>query len=661
MAFAPACFAGHVTAPGRAVVALPAGMDLVAGATAPVAFLTAWHGLVGLAALGAGETVLIHGGAGGVGLAALQVALSVGANVIATAGTPARRALLRHLGAREVFDSRSLRFADQVTAAGGVDVVLNSLSGEAMERSLACLRPFGRFVELGKRDFYDGAALGLRPFRRNLSYFGFDADQLLTGRPDLAARAFAAIAEGFARGDLIAPPHIVIAPEEVAEGFRLMQRSGHVGKIVVRPPAAPPAAPPVMRAPRGACLVVGGLGGFGVRAALRMARRGTPALWLTSRAGAPDAAARAAIAAIEALGAEVHVRAVDAADPIAMAALLGEIARARHPLRGVIHAAMALDDGLIAAQTPARMAAVMRPKIAGLALLDRATRGMPLDLFVAFSSATGLVGNPGQGAYVAANCWMEALCAERRRAGLPGLAMAFGAIADAGYLTRDAASRALLTERLGGAAITADDALDALEAAMAAPEPGVGASICARIDWAAAGRELALTATPLFARIEIPAGAEARGGTAQIRARLAGMAPEAVRAEVLALLAIEACRILRLPPEEIDPAQPLADMGFDSLMAIDLRMAAEEALGVDIPLMSIAGGATLADVAGRAAVRIAAPPEPEEEALAAPERQLADTHGVAQADAALLREASRRANGAGRALGRGAHVMGDPR
>jgi acyl transferase domain-containing protein/NADPH:quinone reductase-like Zn-dependent oxidoreductase/acyl carrier protein/short-subunit dehydrogenase len=661
IAFAPACFAGHVTVNDRAVAPLPQGLGMAGGAATPVAFLTAWHGLIELARLRAGETVLIHGGAGGVGLAAMQVAASVGARVIATAGSPARRELLRNLGAEHAFDSRSLTFADQVMdAAGGVgvDVVLNSLSGEAMERSIDCLRPFGRFVELGKRDFFGGTEIGLRPFRRNLSYFGMDADQLLTARPDLAAAAFKAIGDGFARGDLIAPPHTVFAPEDAAEAFRLMQRSGHMGKILIRPPAAPAAVVPAMRVPTdGAVLVIGGLGGFGAATALRLAERGVPELWLTSRSGQAGPDAGAAIAKIKALGTRVHLRAVDVADDAAMTALIAEINAGPFKLRGAVHAAMVLNDGLIAGLTAARIEAVMRPKIAGAAVLDRLTRGADLAMFVVFSSATGMVGNPGQGAYVAANCWMEAMVAERRRAGLPGLAMAWGAISDAGFLARDAAARKLLSDRLGGASITARDALDCMEAAMAAPDGTASAVICGRIDWAAAGRELALTATPVFARIDMPETAARSGGAAELRAELAGLpAPEAVT-RITALLAAEASRILRLAVEEVDPGQPLTDMGFDSLMAVDLRMAAEEALGVDIPLMSIAGGATLHDVAARAAMRIAAPAQPPGDTLgdaanmSAADRNLASSHGAGEAEMAMIGAAARRAELEGRALG----------
>ncbi|MGM0584934.1 MAG: SDR family NAD(P)-dependent oxidoreductase, partial [Pseudomonadota bacterium] len=395
IAFAPACFASHVRVSEAAAAPAPEGLDLTAAATIPTAFLTAWYGLAELAGLAEGETVLIHGGAGGVGLAALQVAAARGARVFATAGTPAKRELLRRLGATDVFDSRSLDFAAGVLAATGgegVDVMLNSLSGEAMERSLECLRPFGRFVELGKRDFYAGSQLGLRPFRRNLAYFGVDADQLLVHRPDIARKVFERLGEGFARGDFAPLPHTVFDAEEVVDAFRLMQKSGHVGKILVRaprPPEPPAARPPRIR-PDGACLVVGGLGGFGAETAAWLVARGAREIWLTSRSGRITDPARAAIQRMEAKGARVHIRACDAADETAMAALIDEIEAGPAPLRGVLHTAMALDDALFSGLDAERIRAVLAPKIAGAEVLDRLTRGRDLDFFIAYSSATTL-------------------------------------------------------------------------------------------------------------------------------------------------------------------------------------------------------------------------------------------------------------------------------
>ena len=240
--FAGSAFATHVTAKVEQVAHLPATISRQAAATVPVAFLTAYYGLVACADLRPGEWVLIHGGAGAVGLAALQIAKWRGARAIATAGSEEKRDLARLYGAEFAFDSHSGAFVDdvlQTTGGEGVSVVLNSLAGEAMERSLGLLRPFGRFVELGKRDYLANTPIGLRPFRHNLSYFGVDLDQLLMFRPDKARELFAEVLERFAANDFAPLPYSVFSHAETVAAMRLMQQSGHVGKILVRPP--PPA------------------------------------------------------------------------------------------------------------------------------------------------------------------------------------------------------------------------------------------------------------------------------------------------------------------------------------------------------------------------------------------------------------------------------------
>ncbi|KGM30120.1 zinc-binding dehydrogenase, partial [Inquilinus limosus] len=244
MGFAPAAFATHVTVPAQVAMPVPDGIDLAAAATMPVAFITAWYALVHQARLGRGETVLIHGAAGGVGLAALQIAKLRGATVVATAGNDDKRALAQLLGADLVLDSRSLAFADEIRwKLGGVDVVLNSLSGDAMRRSLRALKPFGRFVELGKRDFVADTAVGLRAFARNVSYFGVDADQLLNAQPGLTKRLLRELDRLFAQRRLTPLPHRVFPADQAEDAFRLMQGAGHIGKIVMTPPREIPAAP----------------------------------------------------------------------------------------------------------------------------------------------------------------------------------------------------------------------------------------------------------------------------------------------------------------------------------------------------------------------------------------------------------------------------------
>lgn len=246
-----ACFSNHLVVEADSLARVPSGLDPVAAAGLPTAFLTAWYSLEHLARLSPGERVLIHGAAGGVGLAAAQLARWRGAEVLATAGSPHKRDLLTLLGAERCYDSRSLAFAEQILAdtdGQGVDVVLNSLSGDAIHQNLRVLAPFGRFLELGKRDFYQDTPMGLRPFRHNLSYFGIDSDQLLSHRPALARQLFRQVMDRFAEGAFSALPYTTFTTTRVVEAFRHMQQARHIGKIIVTHPSA--AASPSPDTPR---------------------------------------------------------------------------------------------------------------------------------------------------------------------------------------------------------------------------------------------------------------------------------------------------------------------------------------------------------------------------------------------------------------------------
>jgi NADPH:quinone reductase-like Zn-dependent oxidoreductase/acyl carrier protein len=611
IAFAPACFSSHVLVSETGCVPAPEGIEDAAAATIPVAFLTSYYALVHLAGLRGGESVLIHGGAGGVGLAAIQIAKHAGATVFATAGSPEKRALLEGLGVDHVLDSRSLAFAGEVmriTQGKGVDVVLNSLFGEAMERSLSVLRPFGRFLELGKRDFYGNTHLGLRPFRQNLSYFGIDADQLLVHQPDLAQRLLSEVMGLFDTGALHTLPYRTFPADDAVAAFRLMQQAGHIGKIVISPPQAPsspvaPALDPVRLDPARAHVVVGGFGGFGAELIRRIADMGAREIAVLSRRGEQADGAPELIAELAARGVRVTPHACDVSDETAVTGALARIRAASGGLAGVYHTAMVLEDTLIANLSEDALCKVLAPKVRGAELLDRLTRGDDLQQFVLFSSATTLVGNPGQANYVAANGYLEGLAAKRRAEGLPALAVAWGAISDAGYLARNAEVGDKLARKLGRHALTAGEALDGLAALMSDAQTDVrqAATGYARIDWAAARRDLALLATPYAERlgIETTEGAGGEAAVIDLATLLDGLDRPAAIARICQLLAVEIGRILRIGEEEIDPARPLADVGMDSLMALELRMAAERQFGIDIPLMSLANGATLADMAAR--------------------------------------------------------------
>lgn len=611
VAFVSGGFASHVVAPAFAVTRLPAGLSLEAAATLPVAFLTAYYSLIHLAGLKRGETILVHGGAGAVGLAALQIAGHCGARLIATAGSAKKRALLRALGADVVLNSRTLAFADEVAAhtqGKGVDVVLNSLSGEAMIRSMDCLKPFGRFIELGKRDFYANTHLGLRPFRRNLTYFGVDVDQLMAEHRELTRQLFGELIELFAEGKLTPLPYRLFEGERIGEAFRLMRRAGHIGKIVVTPPAS--AADPAAGSGRfpvdaaGVHVVIGGTSGFGLATAKWLAGRGARHIVLASRSGLPPEEAKPEVEALRQAGIKIGLAAVDVADGPALQRFLRST-HARAPIKGIVHAAMVLDDRLIEGMDREAIDKVLHPKVSGALHLTDAARWLALDYLLLYSSATTLLGNPGQFNYVAANGFLEGLAVEAQREGLPVLAVAWGGIDDAGYLSRNIAANASLRRRFASSMIAAHAALDALDLACNAEGRFTLATLAiARIDWAMARRELAVTRAPNFALVVPAAGTRQGSGSAATLEKLRTMSVEQAGEALLEVVVEEIARVLRLPAKEVDRHRPLADIGMDSLMMLELRSTVEDSLQVDLPIMSLANGITPADVARRMAALV---------------------------------------------------------
>jgi NAD(P)-dependent dehydrogenase (short-subunit alcohol dehydrogenase family) len=312
----------------------------------------------------------------------------------------------------------------------------------------------------------------------------------------LIERLFREITRLFEKGVFAPLPYRAFSSDEVRDAFRVMQQSQHVGKVVVTPPAVTQipdtSARAFAAAADGTHVLVGGLGGFGLATAAWLVERGARHLVLVNRSGSRSEAVDAAVARLEGLGATIRIAACDAADSSALGRLLGEISRTMPPLKGVIHAAMVLDDALIANLDQDRFADVMRPKIDGAANLDRLTRGATLDYFVLFSSATTVIGHPGQANYVAANAYLESLARGRVAEGLPALAVAWGAIEDVGYLARKADVREKLSRRLGQAGITAREALDALGRLLVETDGRrqTAALVVAPVDWSAARRDL---------------------------------------------------------------------------------------------------------------------------------------------------------------------------
>jgi acyl transferase domain-containing protein/NADPH:quinone reductase-like Zn-dependent oxidoreductase/NAD(P)-dependent dehydrogenase (short-subunit alcohol dehydrogenase family)/acyl carrier protein len=604
--FAPSSFSDHLITPISAVSLMPSELSFEAAATLPSAFFTAYYALHHLAHLREGESVLIHGACGGVGLAAIQLARWCGAEVFATAGTDAKRDVLRLLGLTHIFDSRSLAFADQildVTGGRGVDVVLNSLAGEAINRNLRILKPFGRFLELGKRDFYENSRVGLRPFRNNISYFGIDADQLMSQQPELTGRLFAEVLALLRERVLRPLPYRTFDAGEVIDAFRCMQQSRHIGKLVVtygngtpEAQAVAPARGPRLELPaHSTWLVTGGLSGFGLRTAEWLVERGARALVLIGRRGLETVEARAALARLERRGVRLLARACDVTDRAALARLLEEAARDLPPLRGIVHAAMVIEDGLIRDMDAAQIQRVLAPKLAGALLLDELTRGLPIEFFVMYSSATALFGNPGQGNYVAANCALAALARRRRAQGLPATCVHWGAIGDVGFLARNHKIRDALQNRMGGTAVESATALAMLEAMLLARRTDLGVL---DFRWGALKRFLPSAGSPKFGELAREAGDVAEEEGAQdLRRMLEELPPGELEPKLIELLKIEIGEVLRMGPEKIDTSLSLEQMGLDSLMRVELAVALESRFQIRRPVLTLSDTPTVAKMA----------------------------------------------------------------
>jgi acyl transferase domain-containing protein/acyl carrier protein len=585
MAMARGAMADFVTTPAALATPIPGVLSLEEAATIPITFLTAWYALHEVGHLQAGERVLIHAGAGGVGMAAIQLAQRVGAEVFATAGSPAKRDLLHQMGVAHVFDSRALSFAAGVHAATGghgVDLVLNSLSGDFITHSVDLLAPNGRFIEIGKRDIWSPEQMAAH--RPDVQYAVLFLGDLARDNAPAVQAMLRAIASLLAEGDLSPLPVTLFTIEKAIDAFRFMAQARHVGKIVL---TLDNAAQRGALRPDATYLITGGLGGLGLAVARHWVARGARTLALLGRS-APDSAARAAIGAMEAEGARIVTYAVDVADATALADALAHIAQTLPPLRGIIHAAGVNDDGVLLQQDWARVAAVLAPKVAGAWALHQLTRHQPLDFFILFSAAAALVGTAGQGGYAAANAFLDALATQRRAAGLPARSIAWGPWDTLGMTARISAHDRARLRNLGLEPLSEETALAALDAVMAAETPADGRIAILHPN------PLAQTdrAASLFAALQ---GATRPKPSPAAQAAPEQAAPDFIvqwsttvagkrREMLLAFIRAQAVKVLGLPArQEIPKRKPLGELGLDSLMAVELRNSLSAAIGVHLP------------------------------------------------------------------------------
>jgi acyl transferase domain-containing protein/NAD(P)-dependent dehydrogenase (short-subunit alcohol dehydrogenase family)/acyl carrier protein len=592
LAVAPFAFGSHVLTQADLAVRKPPQWTFEEAATLPIAFLTAAYALEHLGHLSAGERVLIHSATGGVGLAAVQLAKRAGAEIFATAGTPEKRQYLKSLGVAHVMDSRSLAFADEVrerTNGRGVDVVLNSLAGEALVRSFELLADYGRFLEIGKRDVHANSRLGLRPFRKNLAFHAIDLDRVVRERPALLGRLLRQIVHDAEEGRLTPLPHRVTPIADAVSAFRFMQQSKHIGKIVLsmreRPAAVAPADTPITFRDDATYLIVGGLGGFGLAVARWMVERGARHLALLGRRGIHSEASRKAVEELRQRGAQVVVYRGDVAQGNDLAAVLAQISRDGPPLRGVVQAAMVLEDALLLNLDRSLMQRVLAPKVKGTWNLHQQTLDLPLDFFVMFSSLSSVFGHAGQGNYAAANLFLDTLVWHRRAMGLPALTINWGYLGEVGYLAERPQLGEWL-ERRGVRSFTVRQALTLLERALQRRAIQIGVM---RVDWSRwRGLGVSGRVSPRFAHLLQSVG------TATVPEQSSQPQPHGRGSDLGALLRDKVARVLGTSPDRLDVNKPLLNLGIDSLMAVELRNWIEQELRINMPIMELMRSSSLA-------------------------------------------------------------------
>ena len=594
MAIAPDSLASIAITAAALVRPRPARLDMVAAAGTPIAYLTAYLALVDTAHLRNGESVLIHAASGGVGLAAIHVAKRIGAHILATAGLPEKRAFLKTRGIEHVFDSRSRDFAKQTldaTGGKGVDVVLNCLSGAAIEAGFEALADGGRFVEIGKRDYLENRALGLGTFLRNRSLSLVDLRGMCFSRAERVGKAFLEV-EAIVREDGNDDAPMRTFPVALVEdAFRALAGARHIGKLVVKlgdtkttlvsHPALHRLGRDGFARKRSGYLISGGFGALGIAVAQKLVERGADEIVLIGRSGAKGPAART-IAELRDRGVTVHEWRLDISDS---AALKIAVASLEAPLRGVIHCAAVLDDAILLRMETENLRRVMTPKIAGAWNLHEATAEQPLDFFVMFSSAAALFGAPGQGNYAAANAYLDALAHYRRALGLPALSINWGPWDKIGLAAATQERRhGVRSWAVGIAAIVPDEGMGLFEQLTCDYEGAqVGVISFDARAWQQTFPRLAQV--PLFS--EILAGAENaanRNNTeTPLRRELASAEPESRRALLQSYILRQICLILSLPDHAIAASSQFGRLGFDSLMALEFRNRIETGLGISLP------------------------------------------------------------------------------
>ena len=624
VAVASPCFSAYAIANAHAVVPKPGHLSFEEAATIPIAYLTAYYSLHEMGRLRRGERILIHAASGAVGIAAIQLAQLIGAEIFATAGSSGKREFLKSIGVEHVMDSRSLDFADEIrriTNGEGVDMVLNSIAGDAIVKGLSILRNGGRFVELGKTDILQNNPVGLALLEKNISFITVDVAYMHSQNPEYFGELLRAAMRYF-ESRAVEPPPIKVYPlSQTVEAFRSMTRAEHIGKLVVsiQDQAGAALIPARQTGYRedATYLITGGLSGLGLTVAQWMVDHGAKHLVLLGRSGASSATEKV-LDQMRASGAEIIVARADVTQRDQILDVVKNIKVSLPPLRGVVHAAAILDDGILLQLNYDRFDPVMAPKVKGAWNLHTLTADQPLDFFILFSSVASVLGSPGQANYVAGNAFLDALARYRRGLGLPALCINWGPWSEVGLAARPDRGARLAFRGIGS--IAPKEGLEVLGALMDQSPAEISVMPFNLREW----REFYPSASKatIFSHLENeektaePAAAKITSGSTR---DVVFSVDATERRNVVELyLQEQLAKVLRCSVSKLPLQQPINRLGLDSLMAVELRNRIQSDLGVSLPLVNFLKGPSIVQLGAEVLEQL---PVPE---TVVPEAQVVD-------------------------------------
>jgi acyl transferase domain-containing protein/NADPH:quinone reductase-like Zn-dependent oxidoreductase/surfactin synthase thioesterase subunit/ubiquinone/menaquinone biosynthesis C-methylase UbiE/NAD(P)-dependent dehydrogenase (short-subunit alcohol dehydrogenase family) len=592
-----ASLAGVVNVHKDFVCKKPSNMTFEEVSTIPVAYTTAYYALIHLARLQKGERVLVHTASGGVGIAAINLIHHYGGEVFATAGTDEKREFLKSLGVKHIFDSRKLDFKDKImsiTNGKGVDIILNTIAGKAITQNFHSLSHGGRFIELGKTDIYSNKRINLRPFGNNVSYFGVDLDRLCIHQSHLIKSIIEII---FRENLVVSHPYHSFPVSRLNEAFAFMSKANHIGKVVItmdeKEISIQPPASLTLKKDAG-YIVTGGCAGFGLHAADWMSTKGAGNLVLVNRSGVKNEDDKKIISAIEARGTKVFIERADITNIDDVNRILKNLEEKNIPLKGIIHSAMVLDDMAIENMDTEHLMRVIRPKVIGALNLHNATLAKNLDYFVMFSSISSVFGFPGQGNYAAANMFLDTITAYRKHKGLPAVTVNWGALGAAGFVARNEEVQQRLIS-MGCSLFPLELSLNVLEQVMLTSQ---SQTVAADIKWQMFKEFLGENARGKFAHLIEQEKSNIDDGNSMDLKKILAQSNEEKQSEVLTdNLRKFVAKIIGLSVEKLPTDVSLLQVGFDSLMANQLRNWIQTNLNIDFPLLKIMQGPSIKELA----------------------------------------------------------------